>query len=141
MNSIVADLTTKYIRSSKETAFKDGIIFSGRIARFFLDQVDKLKTENKELRSENLELKEKVRGSTRIGFKLETGIKQRDLIHRAVAQIEHSEMTAVVANRLEDLNDSTKPRGYLVDKQGSHFVLESLFDLCDALRTIIERGD
>ncbi|MDP6224409.1 MAG: bifunctional phosphopantothenoylcysteine decarboxylase/phosphopantothenate--cysteine ligase CoaBC [Candidatus Poseidoniaceae archaeon] len=87
------------------------------------------------------ELKEKVRGSTRIGFKLETGIKQRDLIHRAVAQIEHSEMTAVVANRLEDLNDSTKPRGYLVDKQGSHFVLETLFDLCDALRTIIERGD
>ena len=87
------------------------------------------------------ELKEKVRGSTRIGFKLETGIKQRDLIHRATAQIEHSEMTAVVANRLEDLDDTTKPRGYLVDKQGSHFVLETQFDLCDALRTIIERGD
>ena len=87
------------------------------------------------------ELKEKVRGSTRIGFKLETGIKQRDLIHRATAQIELSEMTAVVANRLEDLDDTTKPRGYLVDKQGSHFVLETLFDLCDALRTIIERGD
>ena len=87
------------------------------------------------------ELKEKVRGSTRIGFKLETGIKQRDLIHRATAQIELSEMTAVVANRLEDLDDTTKPRGYLVDKQGSHFVLETQFDLCDALRTIIERGD
>ena len=87
------------------------------------------------------ELKEKVRGSTRIGFKLETGVKQRDLIHRATAQIEHSEMTAVVANRLEDLSDTTKPRGYLVDKQGSHFVLETQFDLCDALRTIIERGD
>ena len=50
-------------------------------------------------------------------------------------------MTAVVANRLEDLNDASKPRGYLVDKQGSHFVLETLTDLCDALRTIIERGD
>ena len=50
-------------------------------------------------------------------------------------------MTAVVANRLEDLNDALKPRGYLVDKQGSHFVLETLTDLCDALRTIIERGD
>ena len=87
------------------------------------------------------ELKEKVRGSTRIGFKLETGIKQRDLIHRATAQIELSEMTAVVANRLEDLDDTTKPRGYLVDKQGSHFVLETQFELCDALRTIIERGD
>ena len=87
------------------------------------------------------ELKEKVRGSTRIGFKLETGIKQRDLIHRATAQIEHSEMTAVVANRLEDLGDQSKPRGYLIDKQGSHFVLETQDDLNDALRTIIERGD
>ncbi len=87
------------------------------------------------------ELKEKVRGSTRIGFKLETGIKQRDLIHRATAQIEHSEMTAVVANRLEDLGDPSKPRGYLVDKQGSHFVLDTQDDLNDALRTIIERGD
>ncbi len=87
------------------------------------------------------ELKEKVRGSTRIGFKLETGIKQSDLIHRATAQIEHSEMTAVVANRLEDIGDSSKPRAYLVDKQGSHFVLQTQFDLCDALRTIIERGD
>jgi phosphopantothenoylcysteine decarboxylase/phosphopantothenate--cysteine ligase len=88
-----------------------------------------------------LELKAKTIGSTRIGFKLESGIKQRDLIHRAVAQIEHSGMTAVVANRLEDLQDTSKPRGYLVDKQGSHFVLEKEFDLCDALRTIIERGD
>ena len=87
------------------------------------------------------ELKEKVRGSTRIGFKLESGIKQRDLIHRATAQIEHSEMTAVVANRLEDLGDQSKPRVYLVDKQGSHFVLETQDDLNDALRTIIERGD
>ena len=87
------------------------------------------------------ELKEKVSGSTRIGFKLETGIKQRDLIHRAAAQIELSGMTAVVANRLEDIGDPSKPRGYLVDKQGSHFVLENQFELCDALRTIIERGD
>ena len=88
-----------------------------------------------------LELKSKTAGSTRIGFKLESGIKQRDLIHRAVAQIEHSGMTAVVANRLEDLHDPSKPRGYLVDKQGSHFVLEHELNLCDALRTIIERGD
>jgi hypothetical protein len=28
-----------------------------------------------------------------------------------------------------------------VDKQGSHFVLQTEFDLCDALRTIVERGD
>merc|ERR1712189_78277 len=60
VNSIVADLTTKYVRSSKEQAFKDGIIFSGRVARFFLDQVDKLKSENTTLRSEISELKQEL---------------------------------------------------------------------------------
>ena len=49
-------------------------------------------------------------------------------------------MTAVVANRLEDLGDSSKPRGYLVDQQGAHFVLESTDELNDALQTLIERG-
>ena len=49
-------------------------------------------------------------------------------------------MTAVIANRLEDLNDINKPRGYLVDKQGSHFVLNSQIDMCEAILTFIERG-
>ena len=78
--------------------------------------------------------------SVRIGFKLESGIKQKDLIFRAVAQIEKAGMTAVVANRLEDLNDSNKPRGYLVDKQGSHFILHSQQDMCAAILTFVERG-
>ena len=43
-----------------ETAFKDGIIFSGRIARFFLDQVAALRAENKALRDENLHLKNEL---------------------------------------------------------------------------------
>ena len=87
-----------------------------------------------------MELKDACASSVRIGFKLESGIKQKDLIHRAYAQIQKAEMTAVVANRLEDLGDSSKPRGYLVDQQGAHFVLESTDELNDALQTLIERG-
>ena len=60
VNSIVAQLTTKYVRSEKETAFKDGIIFSGRIARFFLDQMETLKKENNFLKDENRKLKNEI---------------------------------------------------------------------------------
>lgn len=84
-------------------------------------------------------LKERCNDAIRIGFKLESGIKQKDLIYRATAQIEKAGMTAVIANRLEDLNDSTKPRGYLVDAYGSHFVLENEVKMCEAVRTFIER--
>ena len=78
--------------------------------------------------------------AVRIGFKLESGVKQNDLIHRAVAQINRADMTAVVANRLEDLGRADKPRGYLVDRQGAHFVLADQASMNDALRTLIERG-
>lgn len=85
-------------------------------------------------------LKESCQNAVRIGFKLESGIKQKDLIYRASAQIEKAGMTAVIANRLEDLADSTKPRGYLVDSLGSHFVLEDTNKMCEAIRTFVERG-
>ena len=58
----MAQLTTKYVRSAKEVAFKDGIIFSGRIARFFLDQMETLKQENKLLKNENRQLKSEILG-------------------------------------------------------------------------------
>ncbi len=86
-----------------------------------------------------MELKELCEGSVRIGFKLESGIKQRDLVHRAVAQIEKAGMTATIANRLEDLNDPEKPRGWLVDSLGAHFVLNTEADLCDAILHQIRR--
>lgn len=86
------------------------------------------------------ELQAACSGAVRIGFKLESGIKQNDLIHRAVAQVERAGMTAVIANRLEDLNDETKPRGYLVDRQGAHFVLQTPTDLNEAVQTLVERG-
>ena len=87
-----------------------------------------------------MELKAACEGAVRIGFKLESGIKQTDLIHRAFAQIQKAGMTAVVANRLEDLGDDEKPRGYLVDQQGAHFVLQTMSDLNDAVQTLVERG-
>lgn len=87
-----------------------------------------------------LELKEACSGAVRIGFKLESGIKQTDLIHRAYAQVQKADMTAVVANRLEDLGKADKPRGYLVDQQGAHFVLQTPSDLNDAVQTLVERG-
>ena len=88
-----------------------------------------------------LELKEKCKDAVRIGFKLETGIKQKELVRRAVAQLEYAGMTAVVANRLEDLNDNTRPRAYLVDKTGADFTLETMQDVCTAISTIIDRGN
>lgn len=87
-----------------------------------------------------MELKEACASAVRIGFKLESGIKQSDLIHRAYAQIQKAGMTAVVANRLEDLSNADKPRGYLVDQKGAHFVLQTSTDLHEAVQTLIERG-
>ena len=85
-------------------------------------------------------IRDACKNAVRIGFKLESGIKQKDLIYRATAQIEKAGMTAVVANRLEDLGDQSKPRGYLVDSLGSHFVLDDTSKMCEAIRTFVERG-
>ena len=87
-----------------------------------------------------LELKKKCSDAVRIGFKLETGIKQKELVRRAFSQLEYAEMTAVVANRLEDINDDTKPRAYLVDSTGADYTLQTMLDVCVAITTIIERG-
>ena len=87
-----------------------------------------------------MELKDDCSTAVRIGFKLESGIKQTDLIHRAFAQIQKADMTAVIANRLEDLGREDKPRGYLVDQQGAHFVLQDARALNDAIQTLVERG-
>jgi phosphopantothenoylcysteine decarboxylase/phosphopantothenate--cysteine ligase len=87
-----------------------------------------------------MELKDLCEGATRIGFKLESGIKQKDLVHRAVAQIETSGMTATIANRLEDLGKKDKPRGWLVDSHGAHFILNNETEMCTAIRSVIENN-
>ena len=86
------------------------------------------------------ELRSLCEGSTRIGFKLESGIKQQDLVHRAHAQIQTAGMTATIANRMEDYGKKGKPRGWLIDSHGAHFVLETEDDMCDAIRSVIENN-
>ena len=71
---------------------------------------------------------------------METGIKQKELVRRAVAQVERAGMTAVIANRLEDLGDDERPRGHLVDATGADFALPTERDLVEAVRRLIERG-
>ncbi|MBT3656760.1 MAG: bifunctional phosphopantothenoylcysteine decarboxylase/phosphopantothenate--cysteine ligase CoaBC [Euryarchaeota archaeon] len=87
-----------------------------------------------------MELKEMCKGTTRIGFKLESGIKQKDLVHRAVAQIETSGMNATIANRIEDYGKEDKPRGWLVDSHGAHFILNTETDMCNAIRSVIDNN-
>ena len=49
-------------------------------------------------------------------------------------------MTAVIANRLEDLGHADKPRAHLVDATGADFALHTERDLVEAIRRLIERG-
>ncbi len=86
------------------------------------------------------ELKDMCKGSVRIGFKLETGVKMADLVHRASAQIENAGMTAVVANRLEDIGNKENPRAHMVDARGEHWALDDMLALVKAVRILIERG-
>ena len=85
------------------------------------------------------ELSEMVNGATRIGFKLECGVKISDLVHRALALLKNSDLDIVIANRLEDINDPKKPRAHLVDSNGEHWALEDNLKLVDAVRVIVER--
>ena len=86
------------------------------------------------------ELKEMCDGAVRIGFKLESGIKQKDLVHRAHAQIQTAGMNATIANRMEDYGKEGMPRGWLVDSHGAHFILETETDMCNAIRSVIENN-
>ena len=86
------------------------------------------------------ELREACDGSVRIGFKLESGVKMSDLIHRAFSQIERAGMTAVIANRLEDISDYSRPRAHMVDQRGEHWALNDNQAVSEAIRTLIERG-
>ena len=86
------------------------------------------------------ELKGMCDGAVRIGFKLQSGIKQKDLVHRAHAQIQTAGMTATIANRMEDYGKEGMPRGWLVDSHGAHFILETENDMCNAIRSVIENN-
>lgn len=84
-------------------------------------------------------LQELCKGSIRIGFKLESGVKMNDLVHRASSQIERAGMTAVIANRLEDIDNDSKPRAHLVDQNGEHWALKDNQAIAEAIRSLLER--
>ncbi len=136
LNALAKDKIDAWIHTAAVLDYVVDNPAQGKIA----SQQGKLSVDLIESQKHITELKEKCKNSVRIGFKLESGIKQKDLIFRAVAQIEKAGMTAVIANRLEDLHDIEKPRGYLVDKQGSHFILNTQIEMVEAIRTFVERG-
>ena len=135
LNALANDSIDAWVHAAAVLDYVVGAPAEGKMA----SQQGSLSIELIESEKHILALKVRCADAVRIGFKLESGIKQKDLIYRATAQIEKAGMTAVIANRLEDLGDSSKPRGYLVDAYGSHFVLEDESKMCDAIRTFIER--
>ncbi|HIG03966.1 MAG TPA: hypothetical protein EYQ53_06270 [Candidatus Poseidoniales archaeon] len=96
-----------------------------------------------------LELREKTSGACRIGFKLESGVKIQDLVYRAVAQIKNAGMTAVIANRLEDIQKINKGsqedipsdlhRAHLVDSNSEHWALKDERAIVEAIEILIQR--
>jgi hypothetical protein len=48
-------------------------------------------------------------------------------------------MTAVIANRLEDILNPNKPRAHLIDSLGEHWALQDNAAIAKAIRTLIER--
>jgi len=70
-----------------------------------------------------------------ISFKLESGIKEQELIERARSHMQRAGTSAVVANLLEGLG-AAGPRGYLV-QGGSVRTLDAEYDLCEAIDALI----
>ena len=136
LKALARDDIDVWIHSAAVLDYKVKSPIEGKIASLQGDFSIELEEGQKHIQ----ELKESCKGSIRIGFKLESGIKQKDLIHRALAQVEHSEMTATIANRIEDFSDPDKPRGWLVDKTGASFVLENEISMCEAIKSVIENN-
>ena len=53
---MIVDLTEKYIRNSEEKEFKKHMIFTGRLAKFLLDELKKERDHNQQLIEENKKL-------------------------------------------------------------------------------------
>ena len=75
-----------------------------------------------------------------IGFKLESNIEYSDLIQRAMQQMEKYSLTAVVANRLQDLTDPESPRGWFVEPSGKIIETPDLQSLCLQIEAYISNS-
>jgi phosphopantothenoylcysteine synthetase/decarboxylase len=84
------------------------------------------------------ELASLVEGSTRIGFKLESGVTPATVIERASDQIERYGVNAVIANIMEEMNDPNEIRARIVHADGT--VEEASDDraLCEAINRLIK---
>ena len=84
------------------------------------------------------ELASLVEGSTRIGFKLESGVTPATVIERASDQIERYGVNAVIANIMEEMNDPNEIRARIVRADGT--VEEASDDraLCEAINRLIK---
>ena len=87
-----------------------------------------------------LELSPLVKGSIRIGFKLETGVSDQDLIDKAFEQISKYGLDAVIANMKEQVHDPNFPRGRVVRPDGSVKLLETYEILCSEVDSIISNS-
>jgi len=83
------------------------------------------------------ELSEITRNTVRIGFKLETNVSDDRLIERAIDLIQKYGVNAVVANLLENLGDSSKPRAYIIREDGGHIIAQNEQEMCSQIEDII----
>ena len=83
------------------------------------------------------ELSEITRNTVRIGFKLETNVSVDRLIKRSVDQIKKYGVNAVVANLLENLGDSSKPRAHIIREDGGHIIAQNEQEMCSLIEDII----
>ena len=86
------------------------------------------------------EIKNEVVGSFRIGFKLESNIKLKNLITKATSFVIENELDAVIANRLEDLDNKKVNRAHLVLKNGEHFALPTNEEISNAISRLIDNN-
>ena len=57
---MIVDLTEKYIRNSEEKEFKKHMIFTGRLAKFLLDELRKEREHSQQLAEENQILQDEL---------------------------------------------------------------------------------
>jgi hypothetical protein len=83
------------------------------------------------------ELTDLVGDSIRIGFKLETGVSEEELIQKSLNQISKYGVDFVIANILEQIGDQNSPRARLVNDEGGVKLLQDEIDICLEIEKII----
>ncbi|MEC7503411.1 MAG: phosphopantothenoylcysteine decarboxylase, partial [Candidatus Thermoplasmatota archaeon] len=72
-----------------------------------------------------------------IGFKLESNVDLEQLLEKASSQISRYSMDAVVANRLEDIDNPNSPRAWLLDSDGKSSEIPDLTSLCEIIESLM----